>query len=100
MNEHTRGPVSWILFLTGILVGLSLLYFILDSYWYFFFSKSPTRYEVLMVPALAGVASFPVWCMASLGAKLLEGILHRLVVVGIYGVTWVSLLHAAFCFSL
>ena len=76
------------------------MYVIMDGYGYVMVSKSPGRYEALMMPALAGLASFPVWSIAALGVKLLEETLHRLVAMGIYGVTLVSLLHAAFCLTL
>ena len=95
-----RVPLGWLLLLAGTSGGLFLMYVIMDGYGYVMFSKSPGRYEALMMPALAGLASFPVWCTACVGAKLLRDSLPRLVVVGIYGVTLVSLLHAAFCLTL
>lgn len=98
--DKMRVPLGWLLLLAGTSGGLFLMYVIIDGYGYVMFSKSSERYEALMMPALAGLASFPVWSIAALGVKLLEETLHRLVVMGIYGVTLGSLLHAAFCLTL
>ena len=90
--------LGWLLFIAGISLGLFLLYFILDIYFAIAWLDGST--EPLMVSALTGITSFPVWCMASLGAKLLEGTLGRWVVFGIYGMTCLALIHALYCLTL
>ncbi len=88
-----RLKVGWLLFVTGIGVGL---YFLgLVAYFYGLYlsqPENPVRHEYLMGVAIGSMFACPSWVVASIGAYLLQVKIFKSIRLGTYVICVISTL--------